>query len=92
MNIKLDKLNKTIVKCKKCPRLINFIGKISREKRKQNFNDKYWGKPVPGFVTIGVVHHHIHTKRFCAQHSGSTYPAQTHHTKDTGGKSFTKGI
>ena len=52
MNIKLDKLNKTIVKCKKCPRLINFIGKISKEKRKQNFNDKYWGKPVPGFGNI----------------------------------------
>ncbi len=49
MIIKLDKLNKTIIKCKKCPRLINFIRKISKEKRKQNFNDKYWGKPVPGF-------------------------------------------
>jgi uracil-DNA glycosylase family 4 len=49
MNIKLDKLNKTIVKCKKCPRLTNFIRKISKEKRKQNLNDRYWGKPVPGF-------------------------------------------
>ena len=49
MTIKLDKLNKTIVKCKKCPRLSNFIRKISKEKRKQNINDKYWGKPVTGF-------------------------------------------
>ena len=49
MNIKFKKLNKTIVKCKKCPRLTNFIKKISLEKRKQNFNEKYWGKPVPGF-------------------------------------------
>ena len=49
MNIKLDKLNKTIVKCKKCPRLTNFIRKISKEKRKQNLNDRYLGKPVPGF-------------------------------------------
>ena len=49
MTIKLDKLNKTIVKCKKCPRLNNFIRKISREKRKQNLNERYWGKPVPGF-------------------------------------------
>ena len=32
MNIKLKKLNKTIVKCKKCPRLTNFIKKISLEK------------------------------------------------------------
>ena len=49
MNIKLKKLNKTIIKCKKCPRLTNFIKKVSTEKRKQNKNEKYWGKPVTGF-------------------------------------------
>ena len=49
MNIKFKKLNKTIVNCKKCPRLTNFIKKISTEKRKQNINEKYWGKPVTGF-------------------------------------------
>ena len=49
MNIKFKKLNKTIIKCKKCPRLINFIKKISKQKRKQNINEKYWGKPVTGF-------------------------------------------
>ena len=49
MNIKFKKLNKTIVKCKKCPRLTNFIKKISSEKRKQNINETYWGKPVTGF-------------------------------------------
>ena len=49
MNIKLEKLNKTIVNCKKCPRLSNFIKKISSEKRKENINEKYWGKPVTGF-------------------------------------------
>ena len=49
MTIKFKKLNKTIIKCKKCPRLINFIRKISLEKRKKNINEKYWGKPVTGF-------------------------------------------
>ena len=49
MSIKLKKLNNTIIKCKKCPRLVKFISKISLEKRKQNINEKYWGKPVPGF-------------------------------------------
>ena len=49
MSIKFKKLNKTIVKCKKCPRLSNFVKKISIEKRKQNINEKYWGKPVTGF-------------------------------------------
>ena len=49
MNIRLNNLNKTIVKCKKCPRLTNFVKKISTRKRKQNINEIYWGKPVPGF-------------------------------------------
>jgi len=49
MNIKFKRLNKTIVKCKKCPRLTNFIKKVSTEKRKQNLNEEYWGKPVTGF-------------------------------------------
>ena len=49
MNIKFKKLNKTIINCKKCPRLVNFVKKISLEKRKQNINEKYWGKPVTGF-------------------------------------------
>ena len=54
MNIKFKKLNKTIVNCKKCPRLINFIKKISLEKRKQNINEKYWGKPVTGFGDLNA--------------------------------------
>jgi uracil-DNA glycosylase family 4 len=49
MNTKLNNLNKTITNCKKCPRLVKFIHKISRIKRKQNINEVYWGKPVPGF-------------------------------------------
>ena len=52
MNIKIDSLNKTILKCKKCPRLVNFVKKISTEKRKQNINETYWGKPVAGFGAI----------------------------------------
>ena len=49
MDIKLNNLNKTIIKCKKCPRLVKFIKKVSTEKRKQNIGEIYWGKPVPGF-------------------------------------------
>ena len=54
MNIKFKKLNKTIVNCKKCPRLTNFIKKISLEKRKQNIDEKYWGKPVTGFGDVNA--------------------------------------
>ena len=49
MNIKFKKLNKTIINCNKCTRLTNFIKKISIEKRKQNINETYWGKPITGF-------------------------------------------
>ena len=42
-------LNNKIIKCKKCTRLINFSKKISLLKRKQNLNEDYWGKPLPGF-------------------------------------------
>ena len=52
MNIKLKKLNKTIINCNECPRLINFIKKISKEKRRQNINETYWGKPVTGFGNL----------------------------------------
>ena len=52
MDIKLNNLNKTIVNCKKCPRLVKFIKKVSTEKRKQNINEIYWGKPVPGFGNL----------------------------------------
>jgi len=49
MSIKFKSLNKTIIKCKKCPRLVKFIKKISTEKRKKNIRETYWGKPVTGF-------------------------------------------
>ncbi|MDA9643251.1 hypothetical protein N9T20_00215 [bacterium] len=39
MSIKFKNLNNTIVKCKKCPRLVKFIKKITIEKRKQNINE-----------------------------------------------------
>ena len=49
MDIRLNNLNKTIINCKKCPRLVKFVNEISKKKRKQNINEIYWGKPVPGF-------------------------------------------
>ena len=52
MDISLNDLNKTIVNCKKCPRLVKFIKEVSTNKRKQNINEIYWGKPVPGFGSL----------------------------------------
>ena len=52
MNIRLNHLNETIVNCKKCPRLVKYVKKVSSIKRKQNIGEQYWGKPVPGFGNI----------------------------------------
>ena len=49
MNTDLIELNKKIINCNKCPRLVKFRNKISLKKRKQNINEMYWGKPVTGF-------------------------------------------
>ncbi len=52
MDIRLNTLNKTIVNCKRCPRLVKFVNKICKKKRKQNIDEVYWGKPVPGFGSL----------------------------------------
>ena len=54
MSIKFKNLNKTIIKCKECPRLVKFVKKVSTNKRKQNINESYWGKPVTGFGDINA--------------------------------------
>ncbi|MGB0034591.1 MAG: uracil-DNA glycosylase [Candidatus Acidiferrales bacterium] len=45
----LDQLNRQVVECRKCPRLVRYREKIAREKRRAFLNWDYWGKPVPGF-------------------------------------------
>jgi|TARA_B110001452_G_scaffold258536_1_gene253881 uracil-DNA glycosylase family 4 len=52
MNNNFTSLNNKIIKCNKCLRLVNFRKKISKEKRRQNRNEIYWGKPVTGFGDI----------------------------------------
>ncbi len=45
----LSELNSSIINCKRCPRLVRFRKKISKNKRKQYINQKYWAKPITGF-------------------------------------------
>ncbi len=45
----LTQLNRDVVGCKRCPRLVAFREKIAREKRRAYMDWDYWGKPVPGF-------------------------------------------
>jgi len=45
----LELLNKEIVTCRKCPRLVVWREEVARVKRKAYQDQEYWGKPVPGF-------------------------------------------
>ncbi len=45
----LSNLNKSIIHCRKCARLVNFREKIAKEKRKQYIHQSYWGKPITGY-------------------------------------------
>jgi uracil-DNA glycosylase family 4 len=42
-------LNKKIISCHKCPRLVAWREEVARAKRKAYMDWEYWGKPVPGF-------------------------------------------
>jgi len=45
----LEQLNAEIIRCRKCPRLVEYREKVAAEKRFAFREQKYWGKPVPGF-------------------------------------------
>ena len=52
MSSEIIALNKKIIDCNKCSRLIKFRKKIIKNKRKQFIKEKYWGKPITGFGDI----------------------------------------
>jgi uracil-DNA glycosylase family 4 len=45
----LDQLNREVVACTRCPRLVEHCQSVAREKRRAYRDCDYWGKPVPGF-------------------------------------------
>jgi uracil-DNA glycosylase len=45
----LERLNREIIACRKCPRLVKYREAVAREKRLSFRDWDYWGKPVPGF-------------------------------------------
>lgn len=44
-----DELNKNVVNCIKCPRLIEHCRAIAQTKRRAFADQTYWGRPVPAF-------------------------------------------
>jgi uracil-DNA glycosylase family 4 len=45
----LDKLNKTIVQCRKCPRLVEHRERVAHDKVPRFEDWNYWGRPLTGF-------------------------------------------
>jgi uracil-DNA glycosylase len=45
----IDTLNKTIISCRKCPRLVEYREYVAQKKKKAYRDWVYWGKPVPAF-------------------------------------------
>ncbi len=45
----LDHLNRTIIACRRCPRLVRYRERVARTKKREFRNWEYWGRPVPGF-------------------------------------------
>ena len=45
----LIKLQKQIIACKQCPRLVAWREQAAREKVKRFIDDEYWGKPLSSF-------------------------------------------
>src|SRR5262250_3403541 len=49
MTDSLAVLNRQVIACVRCPRLVEYRERVGREKRRAYLEHEYWAKPVPGF-------------------------------------------
>ena len=45
----LEALERDVVACRRCPRLVAWRELVAREKRAAFADEPYWGRPIPGF-------------------------------------------
>jgi len=45
----LEKLQRIVINCRKCPRLVAYLKEVSKRKPKRFRDWDYWGKPLPSF-------------------------------------------
>ena len=45
----LDAIEREVIACTRCPRLVEWRQRAAREKVARFRSDTYWGRPVPGF-------------------------------------------
>jgi uracil-DNA glycosylase family 4 len=46
---RFEELQERVVRCRKCPRLVEWREQVAREKRAAFRDEEYWGRPLPGF-------------------------------------------
>ncbi len=46
---RLAEIEREVVACRRCPRLVAWREQVAREKRASFAGETYWGRPVPGF-------------------------------------------
>ena len=49
-----EQLEREIVSCRRCPRLVAWRELVAHEKRAAFADETYWGRPIPGFGDAGA--------------------------------------
>ena len=50
----LERIGQEIVRCRACPRLVDWRERVAREKVARFADQEYWGRPLPGFGDPGA--------------------------------------
>ena len=50
----LGQVSAEIVRCRACPRLVDWRERVAREKTARFADQEYWGRPVPGFGDLAA--------------------------------------
>jgi uracil-DNA glycosylase family 4 len=45
----LDQLEREVISCRRCPRLVAWREQVAKVKRASYAGEEYWGRPLPGF-------------------------------------------
>ncbi len=51
---RLQALQRQVIACTRCPRLVNYCREVARAKRRMYRDCEYWGKPIPSFGDPGA--------------------------------------
>lgn len=49
MSGELGRVAEQVSRCRRCPRLVEWREQVARERRAAFANERYWGRPLPGF-------------------------------------------